>query len=93
MGVRDEDTVSSLAGRLARLNKQLDEKEQARITEAAGGVALTDIVGGLISAIDPDRIEEAGTQGRRRRRAHRSAARPGPRQAGWRRRVCFYRAR
>ena len=26
MGVRDEDTVSSLAGRLARLNKQLDEK-------------------------------------------------------------------
>jgi type I restriction enzyme R subunit len=58
MGVRDEDTVSSLAGRLARLNKQLDDKEQARITEAAGGVALTDIVSGLISAIDPDRIEE-----------------------------------
>ena len=29
MGVRDEDTVSSLAGRLARLNKQLDDKEQA----------------------------------------------------------------
>jgi len=59
MGVRDEDTVSSLAGRLARLNRQLDDKEQARITEAAGGVALTDIVSGLISAIDPDRIEEA----------------------------------
>ena len=39
MGVRDEDTVSSLAGRLARLNKQLDDKEQARIEEAAGGIA------------------------------------------------------
>jgi hypothetical protein len=30
MGVRDEDTVSSLAGRLARLDKQLDDQEQAR---------------------------------------------------------------
>ena len=48
MGVRDDDTVSSLAGRLARLNKQLDDKEQPRIKEAAGGMALADIVGGLI---------------------------------------------
>ncbi|QGG89029.1 DEAD/DEAH box helicase [Agrobacterium sp. MA01] len=58
MGVRDEDTVSSLAGRLARLNKQLDEKEQARIAEAAGGMALSDIVSGLVAALDADRIEE-----------------------------------
>ena len=57
MGARDEDTVSSLAGRLARLNKQLDEKEQARIREKAGGIELTNIVGNLLSAIDPDRIE------------------------------------
>ena len=33
MGARDEDTVSSLAGRLARLNRQLDHTEQARIKE------------------------------------------------------------
>jgi type I restriction enzyme R subunit len=58
MGLRDEDTVSSLAGRLARLDKQLDNKDRTRITEAAGGMTLTDIVGGLIAAIDPDRIEE-----------------------------------
>jgi len=61
MGVRDEDTVSSLAGRLARLDKQLDEKEQARVKEAAKGVALSDIVRGLIDAIDADRIEEVAT--------------------------------
>jgi type I restriction enzyme R subunit len=59
MGVRDEDTVSSLAGRLARLNKQLDDEEQARITDAAAGVTLTAIVSDLIAAIDPDRIEDA----------------------------------
>ena len=58
MGVRDEDTVSSLAGRLARLNKQLDEREQARITEAAGGIGLSAIVKELFAAIDADRIEE-----------------------------------
>ena len=57
MGACDEDTVSSLAGRLARLNQQLDPTEQGRIREQAGGVALTDIVGKLLHAIDPDRIE------------------------------------
>jgi len=62
MGVRDEDTVSSLAGRLARLDKQLDDKEQARITEAAGGMALKDIVSALITATDPDRIEKTARQ-------------------------------
>ncbi|MEW8509001.1 MAG: DEAD/DEAH box helicase family protein, partial [Candidatus Thiodiazotropha sp.] len=57
MGARDADTVSSLAGRLARLNKQLDPEEQARVREQAGGVELSDIVLNLLSAIDPDRIE------------------------------------
>jgi type I restriction enzyme R subunit len=57
MGARDEDTVSSLAGRLARLNKQLDEKDQLRIREKTGDIALADIVSGLFSAIDPDVVE------------------------------------
>ena len=56
MGVHDEDTVSSLADRLARLNRKLDPVEQERIREA-GGVELTSIVGSLLAAIDPDRIE------------------------------------
>ena len=58
MGARDEDTVSSLAGRLARLNRQLDRTEQERIKEQAGGVDLTRIVGDLLAAIDLDRIHE-----------------------------------
>ncbi|MBO6559451.1 MAG: DEAD/DEAH box helicase family protein [Nisaea sp.] len=57
MGARDEDTVSSLAGRLARLNKQLDHDDQAKIQEVAGGIGLSDIVANLLSAIDPDRVE------------------------------------
>lgn len=58
MGARDEDTVSSLAGRLARLNNELDEKDQTRIKEASGGATLSEIVRGLFDAIDADRIEE-----------------------------------
>ncbi len=58
MGACDEDTVSSLAGRLARLDQQLDPAEKERIKEQAGGIELTEIVGSLLTAIDPDRIQE-----------------------------------
>lgn len=55
---RDEDTVSSLAGRLARLDKQLDDKDRARISEKAGGKPLLLIVGELFNAINPDTVEQ-----------------------------------
>jgi len=57
MGATDDDTVSSLAGRLARLNKQLDPDDQRRIRDAAGGIELKQIVGRLFNAIDADVIE------------------------------------
>ena len=50
--------MSSLAGRLARLDRQLDSAEQERIKEQAGGIELTQIVGNLLAALDPDRIDE-----------------------------------
>lgn len=58
MGASDTDTVSSLAGRLARLDKQLDDKDRARIAEQAGGTPLLLMVGELFSAIDADRVEQ-----------------------------------
>lgn len=57
LGASDTDTVSSLAGRLTRLNKQLDADEQARIKKAAKGVELTQLVNGLFDAIDADLVE------------------------------------
>lgn len=62
MGASDSDTVSSLAARLARLDKQLDEQERARIAEKAGGTALLKIVGELFNSIDGDRVEEKALQ-------------------------------
>lgn len=58
MGAYDEDTVSSLAGRLARLDKQLDEDEHKRIEEHTGGVPLNSIIGSLLSAIDADKVDD-----------------------------------
>ncbi len=57
MGASDTDTISSLAGRLARLNKQLDAHDHARIAEKSGGVALGTIITSLIAAIDGDNVE------------------------------------
>ncbi len=57
MGSTDEDAVSSLAGRLARLNKQLTYAEQQKIKEVACGHELSAIVGRLFAAIDADNIE------------------------------------
>jgi type I restriction enzyme R subunit len=53
----DADSVSSLAGRLARLNKQLDADDKRRLRDAAGGVELSHLVSQLFNAIDADLIE------------------------------------
>lgn len=56
IGHRDDDTMLSLANRLVRLDKQLDAKAQARISQAAGGIALKQLAKDLIAAVDPDQI-------------------------------------
>ena len=56
MGDRSEETVGSLAARLARLDHKLVAKEQARINQAAGK-PLKAIVRDLFDAIDPDKTE------------------------------------
>ncbi|HRB81344.1 MAG TPA: type I restriction-modification enzyme R subunit C-terminal domain-containing protein [Nitrospira sp.] len=59
VGHRDEDTVLSLANRLVRLAKQLDDKAQARITKASGGITVAELGKRLIAALDPDAIVAA----------------------------------
>ena len=54
MGGTDADHLSSLASRLARLDKRCSPKDSARIEEESGGVALTDITHAIVKALDPD---------------------------------------
>ncbi|MYA67722.1 MAG: DEAD/DEAH box helicase [Gammaproteobacteria bacterium] len=56
MGDRSEETTSSLAARLARLDQTLDERNQEKIANEAGK-PLSAIVRELFDAIDPDKIE------------------------------------
>jgi type I restriction enzyme R subunit len=54
IGIRDNDTLSSLAARLSRLNLELEERDIQRIKEVSGGKTLTNIVNDLMSVLDPD---------------------------------------
>lgn len=51
--------LSSLAGRLARIDKQCDADDWKKVDEASGGVALASIAASLVHAIDDDVQEEA----------------------------------
>lgn len=57
MGATDDDTLTSLASRLTRLNLQLAPEDHKRIAEATEGVALPSITKGLLSSMNPDNIE------------------------------------
>lgn len=57
MGLAEEDAFLSLANRLIRLDRQITPKEEERILELSGGKNLKQITRELITAFDPDAIE------------------------------------
>ena len=60
-GNREPDTLSSLAGRLLRLNKRIDEDVHQELKTIANGKGIVDISHELLLALDPDAIQaEAG---------------------------------
>ena len=60
LGSRDPQVASSLAGRLARLDKHLTKDDREMLTGLAGGTDLGIIARGLVDALDPDQ-QVAGT--------------------------------
>ncbi len=61
MGNTDEDILSSLAGRLLRLDKIISPAERAELTQHAGGASINALVTGLLGAHDPDMLENLQT--------------------------------
>jgi type I restriction enzyme R subunit len=60
MGVRDADTLVTLAGRLARLDRELEPADRQELQQAAGGAPLKSIINQLLDAVDPDaQVERA----------------------------------
>ena len=60
LGAKDEDTVTSVAGRLAMLDREIGKKEQEEIEKHTGGESLKSIINKLLDTVDPDKkIEKA----------------------------------
>lgn len=58
LGIRDDETISSLAGRLARLDRETNEKDRNELEKAAEGKPLKSIINSLLDALDPDKKTE-----------------------------------
>nr|WP_294942460.1 DEAD/DEAH box helicase family protein [uncultured Mucilaginibacter sp.] len=57
MGNTDEDMLTTLANRLIRLDKQINEKEKMAFAEKAQGQTITHVVKQLLNAHDADTLE------------------------------------
>jgi type I restriction enzyme, R subunit len=55
-GSRDPDTLTTLASRVSRLDRQIDERDQQSIRDASGGKGPFDLANALLDAVDPDKV-------------------------------------
>jgi type I restriction enzyme, R subunit len=62
IGNRDKDTLTTLANRLARFDRTIDEKQEEEISRTNSGVSLKTVINKLLDAVDPDRIEQRARQ-------------------------------
>lgn len=62
LGERDEDTLTTVSGRLNRLEVILTNKEKEEIKTLTGGVELKDIVTNILNAYDLDYLDEKTKQ-------------------------------
>jgi type I restriction enzyme R subunit len=60
-GGRDEDTLTTLAARLARLDRELEPAQRQQIVQASGGHTPASLANALLRAFDPDAIAERAT--------------------------------
>ncbi|MGB6219511.1 DEAD/DEAH box helicase family protein [Haloferula sp.] len=61
MGARDEATLTTVASRLARLDRMLSNADREEIAKVSGGPSVKQIAADLIKATDPDEIRRAAT--------------------------------
>ncbi len=62
LGNREEDVLTSIAGRLARMEHRITKEDDQAISKVSGGLSLKDLSRQLVDAVDPDRQEERARQ-------------------------------
>ncbi|MBZ0096874.1 MAG: DEAD/DEAH box helicase family protein [Sulfuricella sp.] len=55
-GNTEDDVITSIAGRLARMEHRISAEDDARIRAASGGLGLKDLAHQLVESLDPDRF-------------------------------------
>ncbi len=58
-GNTEDDVLSSLAGRLARMEHRISAEDDAKIRAASGGYGLKDLAHRIVQSLDPDNVEAA----------------------------------
>jgi type I restriction enzyme R subunit len=61
-GNREPDVLSSIASRLARLDRQLSHEDKAEIKQIAGGESIASIAHRIVQALDPDEQAKAAQE-------------------------------
>jgi type I restriction enzyme R subunit len=62
VGARDEELFTTLASRLARLDKQITENEQKQFAEKSNGKSVSQVAKDLLNAFNPDVLEDIETK-------------------------------
>ena len=62
LGNTEEDVLTSIAGRLARMEHRITKEDEQAISRASGGLTLKDLSRSLVEAVNPDRQEERAMQ-------------------------------
>jgi len=58
-GNTEDDVITSIAGRLARMEHRISAEDDAKIRVASGGLGLKDLAHQLVAALSPDPVEAA----------------------------------
>jgi len=58
LGNVEPEVLSSIAARLARLDRDITDADKQRIVQASGGASLRDLARGIVDALDPDKASE-----------------------------------
>jgi type I site-specific restriction endonuclease len=61
-GNTEEDVLTSIAARLARMEHRIGQEDEKRIIKTSGGLTLRDLSRRLIDAVNPDRLVEAASR-------------------------------
>ena len=57
LGNTEEDVLTTIAGRLARMEHRITKEDEQTILKASGGLNLKDLSHRLLEAVDPDKVD------------------------------------